>query len=132
MIQKILSLFQRETHPDIILRKTDALLQILLCIHNEPKARIKCVINPDNSILIGDITHENEEYCKGFGSMMMEALISYAEENGHTYIFGNLSEIDKDHADRLHHFYEKFGFSITIYDESQEMYYGKIEKWICQ
>ena len=83
-------------------------------------------------ILIGDITHENEEYCKGFGSMMMEALISYAEENGHTYIFGNLSEIDKDHADRLHHFYEKFGFSITIYDESQEMYYGKIEKWICQ
>ena len=130
MIKKIKSLFQKYKQPEIILRKTDSLLQIHLCINDKPEAKIVCVIRSDNSILISDITNERGAYCKGYGSLMMNELLSYAERNGHTYLFGNLSVVDMDHADRLHHFYEKFGFLITIYDKHQGSYYGKIEKYL--
>ena len=130
MFHKIMSLFQKHTKPDIIVRETDSSLQIHLCVNDEPKAKMACVIKSDNSILIGDISNESGAYCKGYGSLLMNELISYARRNGHTYLFGNLSVVDMDHADRLHHFYEKFGFTVTIYDEQQGLYYGKIEKWL--
>lgn len=130
LFSKFMSLFKNKSTPQVMVRRIDNLLKILLSVNGEPRSKIVCVIMSEDSILIGDIEHERKEYNRGYGSQMMEELISYARKNGYTYMYGNLSEEDGDHADRLHHFYEKFGFSITIYEEPKGLYYGKIEKWI--
>lgn len=90
---------------------------------------MKCVIQEDGTILIGDIIHTNSKnYNHGYGSLMMEQLISYATEHGYSLICGNLSTVDSDHKERIHHFYEKFGFVITEHSEPLNCYYGEINK----
>lgn len=105
-------------------------LFVRLYVNDRLTARMNCVTVTDKEILIGDILHSNEgaDYNKGYGSLMMEKLLEYAVQKGITYIYGNLSEVDLGHKDRLHHFYQKFGFIITEYPEPQGNYYGKIEK----
>ncbi len=114
--------------PSIRITKTECLITVKLCIKGIRVARMQCVAESDSTIMIGDIIHDNtRKYNKGYGSMMMKTLISYAKENGYTYIYGNLSDVDLGHKERLHHFYEKFGFKITEYAKKQNCYYGKIE-----
>lgn len=107
-------------------------LFVRLYVNDRLTARMMCVEEPGTAILIGDILHSNEgaDYNKGYGSLMMEQLLEYAGENGIAYIHGNLSEVDLEHKDRLHHFYEKFGFLITEYPELEGSYYGKIELYL--
>lgn len=121
-----------KTEPDrlsVNIERTGALLMVRLCVNDYRSARIQCVIESDSTILIGDILHHNEDsdYNKGYGTLMMEHLLAYAKEHGYGYIYGNLSEVDLDHKERLHHFYEKFGFKVTEYTEPQDNYYGMIE-----
>ena len=61
---------------------------------------------------------------------MMQKLIEYAKENGYSRLYGNLSDVDIGHKDRLYHFYEKFGFEITEYPKKIDCYFGMIEKRI--
>lgn len=105
----------------------------MLC-ENIYKAKMQCVIEDNNIILIGDILHnrENKDYNKGYGSLMMNKLISYAMESGYSLIHGNLSTVDFDHKERLHHFYRKFGFTIIEYPETKGCYYGEIQKIISE
>lgn len=56
---------------------------------------------------------------------MINKLFEYAMNNDVATICGNLSLLDLDHKDRLHHFYVKHGFEIILYEESQDMYYDK-------
>ena len=64
---------------------------------------------------------------KEYGSLMMESLIQYGYEHGFDVIKGNLSINDYEHMDRLHHFYEKFGFEIILFDDIKDgYYYGEI------
>lgn len=106
-------------------------LMIKLYRNNIREARIQCVIESDSTILIGDIIHDNKrKYNKGYGSAMMTKLIEYAAENGYSRIYGNLSDVDIGHKDRLYHFYEKFGFAITEYPEKKDCFLGMIEKII--
>jgi len=102
---------------------------IRLCVNDRPTARMQCYVDSDRSILIGDIRHDREkrDYNKGYGSMMMQKLIDYARENNYRYIHGNLSVVDFDHKSRLHHFYQKFGFTVTEFSIPRDCYYGKIE-----
>ena len=109
--------------------RSDALLVVRLCVNGRRKARILCVIESETTILIGDIQHDNldNDFNKGYGSMMMDKLLQYSHENRFTHIYGNLSEVDRNHKGRLHHFYEKFGFTITEYPELQGNNYGRID-----
>ena len=95
-------------------------LQIVANKGEIPKAKMLCTIESDDTILIGDIRHYKcKDFCKGYGTLMMQKLISYAKENGYKTIYGHLSTVDLDHKDRLYHFYEKFGFK-TISDDFYE------------
>ena len=102
-------------------------LQIVANKGKTPKARMLCTIKSDDTILIGDIRHRKDKnLCKGYGTVMMQKLITYAKENGYKTIYGRLSTVDLDHKNRLHHFYEKFGFDITENEEQNSIFYGKI------
>ena len=105
---------------------------IRLCVNGRPTARMQCYIDSDSSILIGDIRHDREkrDYNKGYGSMLMQKLIDYARKNNYGYIHGNLSVVDFDHKDRLHHFYQKFGFTVTEFSIPRDCCYGKIELYV--
>lgn len=84
----------------------------------------------DNYLKIGDISEfSNSKYInKGIGSMMMKELLSYAESNNYQEIRGELSIVDNDHKDRLHHFYQKFGFEITETNNRNDCIYATICK----
>ncbi|QHW34300.1 hypothetical protein GZH47_28245 [Paenibacillus rhizovicinus] len=50
---------------------------------------------------------------RGFGSIMLRQLLLLAEREGIAYIDGRIQHAEhKEHAERLRHFYGKFGFSI--------------------
>lgn len=59
---------------------------------------------------------------------MMNELLSSAEQNVFKRIWGNLSNVDINHKERLYHFYEKFGFDIEGYDELRGCDVDRIEK----
>lgn len=95
-------------------------LKVYAFKRNKQVAEIKCAIfNDTNSISIGDIQCEKNN--KGYGSLMMQSLISYAKDNKFSYIYGWLAKVDADHTDRLYHFYEKFGFEITPNDDGNKL-----------
>lgn len=105
------------------------LIYINLNLNNKRIAFIQCVLENENTLLIGDIIHIYKKYHnKGYGTKMMEKLLEYTKENNIKTIYGNLSLNDIDHKDRLLHFYKKFGFDVEIYDEVEENYFGRIEK----
>ena len=106
------------------------LIYINFNLNNKRIAFIQCVLENENTLLIGDIIHIHKKYHnKGYGTKMMEKLLEYTKENNIKTIYGNLSLNDIDHKDRLLHFYKKFGFNVEIYDEAKENYFGKIKKW---
>ena len=116
------TIFKKEPHNvSVNIEDTGALLMVRLGVNDRLRAWMQCVIESDTVILIGDIRHCNEDadYNKGYGSLLMENLLAYAKEHHFTFIYGNLSEVDLGHKDRLHHFYQKFGFTITEYPELQ-------------
>ncbi len=62
----------------------------------------------------------------GHGSILMKHVLSFLRTIGCKYVAGYLSYVDRDHWDKLIHFYEKFGFTITDYVASN----GELEKSI--
>lgn len=95
----------------VIVKITD--LSPVIVIKSEYRGKrvgnIKCAKN-NKTITICDIWCEKNN--RGYGSLMMEALIDYARQQGITSIEGWLSSVDVDHIERLYHYYQKFGFEI--------------------
>lgn len=93
-------------------------------------SKMKCVLDKNGTLLIGDITpfKKKSHYCKGYGSIMMDKLLAYAYEKKIHTISGNLSSVDNDNKDRLHAFYIKNGFEVIQYDVPKDLYYGKVIK----
>ena len=52
---------------------------------------------------------------RGLGSMLLSRVIAVCRARRHEGIEGKLSRADSDHFDKLKHFYEKFGFTVTFY-----------------
>ena len=89
---------------------------------------MKCVLYKEgNEILIGDIyvgnaCRHNNKYLlhinKGYGTLMMNKMLTFAKERGYKRIIGDLSDVDENspcdnqHRERQIHFYKKFGFAI--------------------
>lgn len=101
-------------------------------LNNKPKILMVCHIL-GNKIHIDDIkpyqgNKRNRCVNKGYGSELMNALIDYSKERGISEIYGELSIVDLDHKNRLHHFYQKFGFKITTFSHLKDCYYGCISK----
>ena len=106
----------------------EKVILVRLTENSVQRSCMRCVWVKDNEILIGDITHTNEkDINKGYGSKMMALFLSFAREHGCRFVYGNLSENDRDHKERLDHFYSKFGFNIIEYPNPQDSFYGKIE-----
>lgn len=60
---------------------------------------------------------------KGYGSVMMEAILHFARrQNPIRQVSGWLAPGDlKSHGERLLHFYQKFGFSMTDLEEGKQI-----------
>ena len=128
------ALFSRKDKPiefEVVIEQEDYYLSVKAINKGKRLAFITCVIEDDNRIMIGDIQHVgSNNYNMGLGSAMMEKLIEYANNNGYIELYGNLSIVDLNHKNRLHHFYNKFDFEIIEYPEVKDMYYGEIRRKI--
>lgn len=51
---------------------------------------------------------------QGYGSILMEKLLSYLKLAGYSNVVGSICPVDYDHEDKLRHLYTKFGFTITV------------------
>ena len=94
---------------DISVQDEDSLLIILATNKNKCVGKINC-IKEKEIVTIGDIQCNKNN--RGYGSLMMKALITYAKQNDIKFIEGWISEVDDNHIERLYHFYKKFGFDI--------------------
>ncbi len=74
-------------------------------------------------ILVGDKNRAN-------GSILMKYLFEVLKESSKIKkITGSISDVDRDHFDRIEHFYKKHGFSVHFYtNEFGERTGGCIEK----
>ena len=80
-------------------------LQIVANKGEIPKAKMLCTIESDDTILIGDIRHYKcKDFCKGYGTLMMQKLISYAKENGKSVHFMGLTSNGGVHSSLVHLF----------------------------
>ena len=64
--------------------------------------------------VLEDIEVDSELRNRGVGSILLTEVIAVSRERGHTGIEGELSSADSGHFDKLKHFYEKFGFTVTF------------------
>ncbi len=71
---------------------------------------------------------------RGMGSMLVREAIEECIRRGHKGIYGYLSNVDRDHFQKLKHFYKKLGFSVGFYAVEHPDYrfdrVGKIEMCI--
>ena len=69
--------------------------------------------------VLQDIRVDEEVENRGVGTLLLKAIIEDCKLQGHSGIEGELSETDRDHFDKLAHWYPKNGFSIKFYDEKE-------------
>lgn len=79
-------------------------------------------INNTNEIKICDIQMKDNNI--GNGSIAMKYFIKVSKEMRFNKIVGDISNVDKDHWDRLIHYYQKFGFKVIF---NKEYTWSKIE-----
>ena len=53
---------------------------------------------------------------RGVGSMLVKEAIDACKRRGNLGIDGNISKVDRDHFDKLKHFYERLGFDFELFD----------------
>ncbi|MVQ33364.1 GNAT family N-acetyltransferase [Paenibacillus sp. MAH-34] len=67
---------------------------------------------------IADIRVEGDRVNRGYGSLIMQAIIKIVDELGIKCITGWISSVDWDHIERSEHFYRKFGFDVDLNHET--------------
>ncbi len=93
-----------------------ALLDVRLSESDNPKAQASISITKaeQTAAKIEDITVNRLYENRGIGSLMIRAMESWARTCGVETIWGELSEADRDHFDKLKHFYEKHGYVFKL------------------
>ncbi|GAB7058282.1 MULTISPECIES: hypothetical protein [unclassified Paenibacillus] len=77
---------------------------------------------------ISDIKIKGERVSRGYGSILMKAVMQFVDQLQVRYITGWISGVDWDHIDRSEHFYRKHGFDVELNHEVQS---GRIT-WVNQ
>jgi len=80
---------------------------------------------------IEDLVIESERFeNRGIGSALLKLMESVARERGVMGIMGDLSDVDKDHYEKLSYFYKKHGYSFTLNDgqSTASIFKGQITK----
>lgn len=93
------------------------LIKVELYHSNGKRSALTSVLK-DGVINIGDIQVDKIDL--GCGSLAMQALLDFAKEHRYSKITGWLSPVDRDHFDRLEHFYRKFGFNVEFNSDRTE------------
>jgi len=94
-----------------------------------PDSNAFLIIYPDSKLMkIADIRIEGKRVSRGYGSVLMTAIMQLVDQLGIRFITGWISGVDWDHIERSEHFYRKFGFECDLDHEAKS---GKI-KWINQ
>lgn len=68
---------------------------------------------------ISDIKIKGKRVSRGYGSILMKAIMQLVDQLQVRYIAGMISAVDWDHVDRSEHFYRKFGFDCDLDHEVQ-------------
>lgn len=85
-----------------------------------PDSNVFLIVHPENKHMqIADIRIEGTRVNRGYGSIMMQALMNLAHQMEIKYITGWISGVDWDHIDRSEHFYRKFGFKCELDHENK-------------
>ena len=71
---------------------------------------------------LADIHIDSSVENRGLGSMLLTLVIAACRARMHQGIEGDLVEVDSGHFDKLKHFYEKFGFTVTFYTPGDPRY----------
>lgn len=77
---------------------------------------------------ISDIKIKGERVSRGYGSILMKAIMQLVDQLQVRYITGMIAAVDWDHIDRSEHFYRKHGFDVEL---NHEAHSGKII-WVNQ
>ncbi len=72
--------------------------------------------------VLEDIYVDPEVENRGLGSMLLGKAIGACREREHKGIWGRLSSGDSDHFDKLKHFYERHGFTVTFHSPDHVRY----------
>lgn len=89
-----------------------------------PDSNVYLIVHPESKHMqIADIRIEGDRVNRGYGSIMMAALMNLVQQLGIKYITGWISGVDWDHVERSEHFYKKFGFECIL---DHEIKYGTI------
>ncbi|MFT8319630.1 MAG: GNAT family N-acetyltransferase [Bacillus sp. (in: firmicutes)] len=83
------------------------------------RIRLSATYYSDDTIEIGDIEVFGENKGRGYGSILLHSLVSFAIQYSVNTISGWISHTDKDHFDKLDHFYKKHGFDVIWGNSSQ-------------
>lgn len=73
-----------------------------------------------STISLNDIKMKNQPPNQGYGSVLLANLIDIAKKRNVNCITGSLSDNDKDHVDRLKHFYKKHNFEVIQYGDTKD------------
>lgn len=80
-----------------------------------------CLALPDK-LWIGKIHLYDDEINRGYGTILVRELMSFAKKINYNCISGCMSPGDSDeHERRLRHFYSKFGFTFKDYQFSIDL-----------
>ncbi len=114
---------------EVVIENNQSDSELIMIFANSRKLNLgtlKAVVNGEK-LLIGDIDISEEYVNYKIGSKLIERLEEICKEQGIKDIYGNLANVDLDHKDRLIHFYEKHGYSIS-YENDNPNYWGTISK----
>jgi GNAT superfamily N-acetyltransferase len=95
-------------------------------LHPEPRLYANVTYNPIKVIELADIDIIENMSARGYGSILLKALLEIAHDKGVERINGWISSVDIEHLERLKHFYIKHGFHIKIDDDYKNNKSNKI------
>jgi GNAT superfamily N-acetyltransferase len=65
---------------------------------------------------------------RGVGTLLLRCLEAWCRDRGFRETWGELSNIDSDHLDKLRHLYTKNGYTFSLFSAPRGIFIGEISK----